>query len=592
MDNTAYTLFANDKPIEGKVSVLYIQVAHEANRIPYVQMIIEDGDAVKGDFPVSSQFKDLHPGNVLTVFMGAGDKKQKIFSGVIIKQIVKLGPTGKSRLEIEARHMAYRMSLGRKSRQFQPPKEPQRTTAANPNAKTIRDHEVIKIILQEYGLAVGDFATNIAHQELIQFQSTDWDFVISRAEANGMICLAGIDNMTFVNPNASNPAVLTLQLGKNIKEMEAELDVRWQAGAVKAFSWQPSNLEVIEVSETDETFPEAGAISTAKFAKHTNQWEELLLPHGGARLQSELTEWAQNRHLRNKLAKIRGTVSTLGNAKVKAGDWVDFQGGGDLFNGKLLAGGVRHVYAEGIWTTDIQLGLSPQPHAEAFSVNDVPAGGLAPAVSGIQIGIVSNIHEDPTKQNNIQVRLPVQSQAGLEVKVWARLSSFDAGNDRGALFRPEVGDEVVLGFVNADPRDAILLGMLHSNAHPAPFEAATSAANNFKGIRTKNGLELLFDDEAQAITLQTPNGNALTIHETDNSITLKDSHNNKLTLNEAGITLDSGQDILLKAAGDVIIEGINVEATASAAITAKGNASAELSASGTTTVKGSLVQIN
>ena len=37
----------------------------------------------------------------------------------------------------------------------------------------------------------------------------------------------------------------------------------------------------------------------------------------------------------------------------------------------------------------------------------------------------------------------------------------DAGENRGSFWRPEIGDEVVLGFLNSDPRDAIILGMLN-----------------------------------------------------------------------------------------------------------------------------------
>ena len=48
----------------------------------------------------------------------------------------------------------------------------------------------------------------------------------------------------------------------------------------------------------------------------------------------------------------------------------------------------------------------------------------------------------------------------------------------------------------------------------------------------------------------------------------------------------------MKSEADVNVEGMNVNHTASAGFTAKGNATAELSASGQTTVKGAMVMIN
>ncbi|MCG7757853.1 MAG: hypothetical protein LZF63_14500, partial [Nitrosomonas sp.] len=83
---------------------------------------------------------------------------------------------------------------------------------------------------------------------------------------------------------------------------------------------------------------------------------------------------------------------------------------------------------------------------------------------------------------------------------------------------------------------------------------------------------------------------------------------NKIELNSSGITIDSPKDIKISAKGKVTIDAVsNIELTAQADIknqglninhqanigfSAKGNATAELSASGQTTVKGAIVMIN
>ena len=75
---------------------------------------------------------------------------------------------------------------------------------------------------------------------------------------------------------------------------------------------------------------------------------------------------------------------------------------------------------------------------------------------------------DPDKEDRVQIQLPtVDANEG----IWARVSSMDAGKGRGSFFRPEIHDEVVVGFLNGDPRHAIILGMLNSSANPAPFES-------------------------------------------------------------------------------------------------------------------------
>jgi len=49
--------------------------------------------------------------------------------------------------------------------------------------------------------------------------------------------------------------------------------------------------------------------------------------------------------------------------------------------------------------------------------------------------------------------------------IWARISTLDAGKQRGTFFRPEIGDEVIVGFLNDDPRYPVVLGMVNSSAN-------------------------------------------------------------------------------------------------------------------------------
>jgi hypothetical protein len=83
---------------------------------------------------------------------------------------------------------------------------------------------------------------------------------------------------------------------------------------------------------------------------------------------------------------------------------------------------------------------------------------------------------------------------------------------------------------------------------------------------------------------------------------------NSIVMDSSGITMNTPKDINLKADGsinitatsnlamkataDVILDGLSITQSAQTSFTAKGNASAELSASGQTTVKGAIVMIN
>ena len=276
---------------------------------------------------------------------------------------------------------------------------------------------------------------------------------------------------------------------------------------------------------------------------------------------------------------------------------MDVQGVGERFNGKVFVSAVRHDVGNGDWDTHVQFGLSPHWFYRSEDVIEAPAAGLLPAIHGLQIGKVVQLQEDPTGEHRILVRLPVIDNSARGI--WARVATLDAGDNRGTFFRPEIDDEVIVGFINDDPRDAIVLGMLHSTARPAPIDAED--VNHIKGYHSRGNMRLIFDDETNILTIDTPEGNKLIFSEDESSITLEDQHGNLIKMNDAGIEINSIKDIKMEAAANIEIKAgadlkaestANTDLKAGAAMTAKGSASAEFSSSGVTTVKGSAVMIN
>jgi uncharacterized protein involved in type VI secretion and phage assembly len=165
------------------------------------------------------------------------------------------------------------------------------------------------------------------------------------------------------------------------------------------------------------------------------------------------------------------------------------------------------------------------------------------------------------------------------------------------FFRPEIGDEVVVGFLNDDPRHPVVLGMCHSSAKPSP--EAVKDGNHRQGYVSREKLKLVFDDEKKTITLETPGGNKMKFSEEDKGIVLEDQNGNKITLDDSGIKIESSKDLVLQAVKDIKIEGMNTELKAQSAFKASGSGSAEISGASTTikgsataVIQGGVVQIN
>lgn len=110
------------------------------------------------------------------------------------------------------------------------------------------------------------------------------------------------------------------------------------------------------------------------------------------------------------------------------------------------------------------------------------------------------------------------------------------------------------------------------------------------------------------VTIVTRSASKIVIDDPNKTLCLHDINGNKIEMGPEGITITSVKDITLVAAGqmqlqatgnittaarsDVIHTGVNISQTAQAGYVAKGAASAEVSSTGTTTVKGTMVMIN
>jgi len=233
--------------------------------------------------------------------------------------------------------------------------------------------------------------------------------------------------------------------------------------------------------------------------------------------------------------------------------------------------------------------------SETYNLRPMPASGLLPSVTGLQIGIVTVLQGDPDGEDRIKVRLPMIRTS--DDGIWARISTLDAGNERGTFFRPEIGDEVIVGFLNDDPRHPVVLGMVHSSAKPAPEPPKDT--NHQKGYVSREKMKFNFDDEKKIITLETPAGNKMVLSEDAKGISFVDQNGNKITMDDSGIAIESIKDVIIKATGDVKIDGMNITVKASVAFKAEGTATAELSGANTTVkgsaaaiIQGGMVQIN
>lgn len=167
--------------------------------------------------------------------------------------------------------------------------------------------------------------------------------------------------------------------------------------------------------------------------------------------------------------------------------------------------------------------------------------------------------DDPEGKNRVQVRLyAFDAVAGQDAPLWARVAAPFAGDDRGTFFLPDVDDEVLVMFVQGDPRYPIILGGLWNGAAPAPADIEPGGSNRYKRIKSKNGIVVTLDDQSgqETLTLETPGGQKLTLKDGPGKAVVEDSNGNSITLESSGITIQAAAKVTVNAAQVQVTAGM------------------------------------
>lgn len=528
-----------------------LSIYQEINKVPTACLIFADGSVGRQEFSKSNS-SDFTPGKTLEILLGYKQEEETIFKGIISRHSVRILAGRPFYLEIECKDPVVRATLVRHSRYYYSEK----------------DSAIIEQILGAYeGVSMGEVEdTTVKHPELVQYHCTDWDFAILRADANGKYVNAKDGKVTLQTPNIKSKADVQIKFGEagaghKLIEFESDIDVQTHYPAVKAYAWDYTQQKIVEetagstagsgitgsglANQVGSILP--GGPPAREFPQVLYGQEAVRLQHGGDLDTRELNSWVAAKHKRGELSRVRGRVKIKGE-QVYPGDTIEIKGVGDRFNGTHLVTAVLQQVFGGTWETDIQFGWSSDFFAEKIQTEQPDASGLTSAIQGLQVGVVSKIAGDEREGNHrIQVRLPYVAQGpnGSQAEgIWARLATLYAGESRGFVFRPEINDEVILGFINNDPNDAVILGALHSNKHPAPEGIEATDENKIKGFIGREGLQILFDEENQSILLKTGEGDnvpTIELKGKEGKIVIKVDSTNAIELNASGIDIDGAR---------------------------------------------------
>ena len=148
---------------------------------------------------------------------------------------------------------------------------------------------------------------------------------------------------------------------------------------------------------------------------------------------------------------------------------------------------------------------------------------------------------DPHGAGRVQVRMNWQTD-NMRTS-WVRVMTPDGGgskdvkSNRGFVFIPEVGDQVLLGFRHGDPARPYVMGSLFNRV----TGSGGFAANHKKSLTTRSGSTVTFDDTAHTILLQTTRANKIFVDELNGTITISSAE--EVNVNTKNVNINASENM-------------------------------------------------
>jgi hypothetical protein len=491
----------------------------------------------------------------------------------------------------------------------------------------VKDSDIAAQIADAYNYDGTDISdSKVSHDHVAQIDQTDWDFLKYRAAEIGFEVGVASGTFFFRKPSGSPddsggglggglPGGLSLPgggstpqltMGDNLLYFRPRLSAGDLTSDVEVRVWDPISADVVSsetsVQTATATLSNAPAPSDmAGMFKEESPLSFLALPTikiPGLRLPSlgsapsstarvvcdrpveydtaataatDSTAKGLAEHMGSTFAEAEG--STYGNPDVQAGQPVEIAGVPDEFAGRWVVTNARHSFipAEGGYRTDFVVsGRHDRSMLGLASLGRT--NGARPVINGFVCGIVTN-NDDPKQMGRVKVAFPVFSNAF--ESDWARVVQVGLGADWGALFTPEVHDEVLVGFEFGDIRRPYVVGgLINGNTSNdimsnAIKSTGMSAKVVQRGVITPTGNRIIFDDDemVHGQPMPPPTQSAVTISDKDGKLAIKIDKTSGSIQISAGpippavmtstITIEQqgmGGSISIKADGDISIE--------------------------------------
>jgi uncharacterized protein involved in type VI secretion and phage assembly len=411
--------------------------------------------------------------------------------------------------------------------------------------------DIVSSIVGPAGFTADCDASGDPHDFMQQDNETDWDFIWRLADRIGFEFVVEDTTAHFRKPTPEG--AVEVEWPTTLRSFRPRVTAIQQVKNVSLSVHDPKTKQVINGTATTPN-----QIAQIGFDRDTITSalpdSDIHVATEPVKTQSEADGLAQA--LLDKLANgyIAADGIAPGNPKIKAGAKVQVSGIGEKFSGTYRVAAATHVLKGAGYETHF---ANSSSHTVLGAVG---GNGNGPPDFSAQlvIGLVTN-NQDPDNMGRVRVKYPALSD---DVEgTWARIATPSAGNARGMLMLPVVGEEVLVGFEHDDTTRPYVIGSLF-NGTDLPGDNLTLDQDGSFGLQSDHKI---YTESKEDFTIKS--GGKLVVQITGNvEETVSGDWKN-----------DTTGKIDLKATQPMTLQGQNVTVTGQSQVSISGNSSISIS---------------
>ncbi len=468
-----------------------------------------------------------------------------------------LGPGGSAAV-LRGYDRSHRLSRGRRTATYQ----------------DVTDSDVVRQVADRAGVELGQVdVTSTTHEHLSQVNATDWEFLTARARETGHDLRVVDGRLDWRRPTSSteapdpsgsfdeHTAPLQLKVGTNLVRFRPRVTAGSQVDDVTVRGWDPVAKQAVVGRAAAATSAASVPLTPSDLSAAFGGGQHVCVTRPiGSQTEADATAEALAEGLAGVHAEADGVAT--GDPRLRAGVAVSVGHAGWPFDGRYTLTTARHVYDDAGYRT--YLGVSGKQDRSTLHLT---GGSAAPAlVHGVVVAIVTDV-DDPDRAGRVKLSFPWLSDD--YESWWARVAQLGAGDQRGAVWLPEVNDEVLVAFEHGDTRRPYVVGSLYNGVDlprlgDGLVDASTGAVRR-RGFVSKAGHRLVFlDDDAKSGAALLSGDDSLRISmkqtdttiaiSSDGSVTICGSREVSIT-SDGSISLEAGSTLTLRGSGGVSIDG-------------------------------------